>query len=133
MSDKKILIPSFEAGPINLEKELDDLRLTALAEAQAGFDKSIIDALSLQQEAKHFYDLVINGLQVKGLIDTTRNYPKDTKSAVIEAINKHLLEKGIDPSTIKVEFGDCRLKYNGESVIVEDIILVEENLIGKPK
>ena len=132
---KKILIPSFEASPIDLEKELDDLLSTALSEAQAGFDKSIIDDLSLQQEAKHFYDLVVGGLQVKGLIEPNRPAPpKDNYNDMVkDAINKYFLDKGIDPATIEFQFNDCKLKYSGDSVIVEDIIVEFKDIMDKTK
>lgn len=131
----KLLIPSFETGTIDLEKELEDLRSVMLAEVQSSFDNSIIDDLSLQQEAKHFYDLVVDGLQVKGLIEPNKPLPpKDNyNNKVKDAINKHFLDKGIDPSTIEFQFNDCKLKYNGDSVIVEDIIVEFKDIIEKTK
>lgn len=131
----KLLIPSFETDPVNLEKELEDLRPVMLSEAQMAFDKSIIDDLSLQQEAKHFYDLVVDGLQVKGLIEPNRPLPpKDNyNDKVKDAINKHFLDKGIDPSTIEFQFNDCKLKYNGDSVIVEDVIVEFKDIVEKTR
>ena len=131
----KLLISSFETDPVNLEKELEDLRSVMLSEAQMAFDKSIIDDLSLQQEAKHFYDLVVDGLQVKGLIEPNRPLPpKDNyNDKVKDAINKHFLDKGIDPSTIEFQFNDCKLKYNGDSVIVEDVIVEFKDIVEKTR
>lgn len=107
------------------KKELEALQSQLLAEAQADFDRQILEDLYNAKEAAHQHDLIVKGLQVEGLVDrkltTLTNLPKsDYKDLIIGAINEHLSSKGIDPSTVELQFSDYKLKYDGASVIVEE-------------
>jgi hypothetical protein len=78
------------------QKELEALQSQLLAEAQADFDRQILEDLYNAKEAAHQHDLIIG------------------------AINEHLSSKGIDPSTVELHFSDYKLTYDGGSVIVEE-------------
>jgi hypothetical protein len=45
---------------------------------------------------------------------------KDCNDLILKAINDHLAEKGIDPSTVELKFNGYEVKYDGTNVIVEE-------------
>jgi len=124
------------------KKELEALQSQLLAEAQADFDRQILEDLYNAKEAAHQHDLIVKGLQVEGLVDrnlTTltnlllTNLPKsDYKDLIIGAINEHLSSKGIDPSTVELHFSDYKLTYDGGSVIVEEQETTFTEILKKP-
>ena len=67
--------------------------------------------------------MIVKGLQVEGLVDRNlTNMPpqKDCNDLILKAINDHLAEKGIDPSTVELKFNGYEVKYDGTNVIVEE-------------
>lgn len=118
-----IKIPDFTTSNVNMVKELENLNSELLAEAQSEFDRQIIEDLTNAKEAEHQYALIVKGLQVEGLVDRNlTNMPpqKDYKYLILKAINDHLAEKGIDPSTVELKFNGYEVKYDGTNVIVEE-------------
>lgn len=118
-----IKIPDFTTSNVNMVKELENLNSELLAEAQSGFDRQIIEDLTNAKEAEHQYALIVKGLQVEGLVDRNlTNMPpqKDCNDLILKAINDHLAEKGIDPSTVELKFNGYEVKYDGTNVIVEE-------------
>lgn len=121
-----IKIPDFTTSNVNMAKELENLSSELLAEAQSDFDCQIIEDLNNAKEAEHQYALIVKGLQVEGLVDrnltTLTNMPpqKDCNDLILKAINDHLAEKGIDPSTVELKFNGYQVKYDGTNVIVEE-------------
>ena len=118
-----IKIPDFTTSNVNMVKELKNLKSELLAEAQSEFDRQIIEDLTNAKEAEHQYALIVKGLQVEGLVDRNlTNMPpqKDCNDLILKAINDHLAEKGIDPSTVELKFNGYEVKYDGTNVIVEE-------------
>jgi hypothetical protein len=118
-----IKIPDFTTSNVNMVKELENLNSELLAEAQSEFDRQIIEDLNNAKEAEHQYALIVKGLQVEGLVDRNlTNMPpqKDCNDLILKAINDHLAEKGIDPSTVELKFNGYEVKYDGTNVIVEE-------------
>lgn len=118
-----IKIPDFTTSNVNMVKELENLNSELLAEAQSEFDRQIIEDLTNAKEAEHQYALIVKGLQVEGLVDRNlTNMPpqKDYNDLILKAINEHLAEKGIDPSTVEFNFNGYEVKYDGTNVIVEE-------------
>lgn len=118
-----IKIPDFTTSNVNMVKELKNLNSELLAEAQSEFDRQIIEDLTNAKEAEHQYALIVKGLQVEGLVDRNiTNMPpqKDCNDLILKAINDHLAEKGIDPSTVELKFNGYEVKYDGTNVIVEE-------------
>ena len=118
-----IKIPDFTTSNVNMVKELENLNSELLAEAQSEFDRQIIEDLNNAKEAEHQYALIVKGLQVEGLVDRNlTNMPpqKDYSDLILKAINDHLAEKGIDPSTVELKFNGYEVKYDGTNVIVEE-------------
>ena len=118
-----IKIPDFTTSNVNMVKELENLNSELLAEAQSEFDRQIIEDLTNAKEAEHQYALIVEGLQVEGLVDRNlTNMPpqKDCNDLILKAINDHLAEKGIDPSTVELKFNGYEVKYDGTNVIVEE-------------
>lgn len=118
-----IKIPDFTTSNVNMAKELENLSSELLAEAQSEFDRQIIEDLTNAKEAEHQYALIVKGLQVEGLVDRNiTNMPpqKDCNDLILKAINDHLAEKGIDPSTVELKFNGYEVKYDGTNVIVEE-------------
>jgi hypothetical protein len=118
-----IKIPDFTTSNVNMVKELKNLNSELLAEAQSEFDRQIIEDLNNAKEAEHQYALIVKGLQVEGLVDRNlTNMPpqKDCNDLILKAINDHLAEKGIDPSTVELKFNGYEVKYDGTNVIVEE-------------
>ena len=118
-----IKIPDFTTSNVNMAKELENLSSELLAEAQSEFDRQIIEDLNNAKEAEHQYALIVKGLQVEGLVDRNlTNMPpqKDCNDLILKAINDHLAEKGIDPSTVELKFNGYEVKYDGTNVIVEE-------------
>lgn len=118
-----IKIPDFTTSNVNMVKELENLNSELLAEAQSEFDRQIIEDLTNAKEAEHQYALIVKGLQVEGLVDRNlTNMPpqKDCNDLILKAINDHLAEKGIDPSTVELKFNGYEVKYDGTNVIVEE-------------
>lgn len=118
-----IKIPDFTTSNVNMVKELKNLKSELLAEAQSEFDRQIIEDLNNAKEAEHQYALIVKGLQVEGLVDhNLTNMPpqKDYNDLILKAINDHLAEKGIDPSTVELKFNGYEVKYDGTNVIVEE-------------
>ena len=118
-----IKMPDFTTSNVNMVKELKNLKSELLAEAQSEFDRQIIEDLTNAKEAEHQYALIVKGLQVEGLVDRNlTNMPpqKDCNDLILKAINDHLAEKGIDPSTVELKFNGYEVKYDGTNVIVEE-------------
>lgn len=118
-----IKIPDFTTSNVNMAKELENLNSELLAEAQSEFDRQIIEDLTNAKEAEHQYALIVKGLQVEGLVDRNlTNMPpqKDYNDLILKAINDHLAEKGINPSTVELKFNGYEVKYDGTNVIVEE-------------
>lgn len=118
-----IKIPDFTTSNVNMVKELKNLKSELLAEAQSEFDRQVIEDLTNAKEAEHQYALIVKGLQVEGLVDRNlTNMPpqKDCNDLILKAINDHLAEKGIDPSTVELKFNGYEVKYDGTNVIVEE-------------
>lgn len=118
-----IKIPDFTTSNVNMVKELENLNSELLAEAQSEFDRQIIEDLYNAKEAEHQYALIVKGLQVEGLVNRNlTNMPpqKDCNDLILKAINDHLAEKGIDPSTVELKFNGYEVKYDGTNVIVEE-------------
>lgn len=122
----RIKIPDFATSNINMQKECESLGSQMLAEAQSDFDRQIIEDLTNAKEAEHQYALIVKGLQVESLVDrnltTLTNVPpqNDYSDLILKAINDHLAEKGIDPSTVELKFNGYDVKYDGTNVIVEE-------------
>ncbi len=121
-----IKIPDITISNVNMAKELENLSSELLAEAQSDFDRQIIEDLTNAKEAEYIHALIVKGLQVEGLVErnltTLTNMPpqKDYNDLILKAINEHLAEKGIDPSTVKFNFNGYEVKYDGTNVIVEE-------------
>ena len=114
-----IKIPDFTTSNVNMEKEIGNLSSELLAEAQSDFDRQIIEDLTNAKEAEYQHALIVKGLQVEGLIDRNlTNMPpqKDYNDLILKAINEHLAEKGIDPSTVEFNFNGYEVKYDGKNV-----------------
>jgi len=108
-----VIIPCFQisssGSSLDLVSELERLQSQLLAEAQANFDRQIIEDVA------------------------NANLPKpDYQDLIVGAINEHLSSKGIDPSTVELHISDYKLKYDSSSVIVEEQETTFTEILKKP-